>query len=285
MGDNFSNDNFSNDPIANPIEDPIEDPNDFGLVFRAVAAGKSAQEVSHRLGLCAQGSSERRAAAASACAAAAGNAFAHRFGPDLPAIEVAYLYDRGDLVALLLESGADTSKIWEGQGCEPVALCIHFDLPRTLDALLASGRIDANAPARLYNTPEWVGLNDSDSFESGFSSTAVHLCAGPTNGPPLVDLPRLECLRVLLERHGADANAKTASATPPSSSSPRATPARRPRPRSRCSRKGPTWTPRDNSGARLSHGRPTTRTSTSRACCWSAAAPRWTFLTTTGARR
>jgi ankyrin repeat protein len=113
---------------------------------------------------------------------------------------------RGDLVGALLEAGADAKRLYPGGLCDPLALCIAYGNASSLNALLKLGH---PADRRIKARPDDRSL----AGHEGYFCTALHLCIHPPrlsqdeclSYPP----PNFNCLKVLLEEGGADANSKS----------------------------------------------------------------------------
>jgi hypothetical protein len=151
-------------------------------VYQAVAEGKTEQEVRTAIQAAAQQGLAR-------------------------SLRAAHDAQRGDLVGALLEAGADSKGLYPGGCCDPLALCIAYGNVSSLKALLKLGH---PADRRIK---AWSGQRSLAGNEGHFC-TALHLCIKPPrlsqderfSYPP----PNLNCLKVLLEEGGADANSKAA---------------------------------------------------------------------------
>jgi hypothetical protein len=170
----------------------------YGCVHRAAAAGKSAEEVSRLIELCAQGDKKRRAVNETG-----------RNNSESP-LQAAHRLQRGDLVGALLEAGADVSAL--SPFATPLVLCIAYGLADSLRVLLKAGH-DANQ--RLYYSP-LDSINPLMGLGSPYSCTAAHLCVAPPrlsdddNGipPPYGGpAPQLSCLQALAQEGKADLDA------------------------------------------------------------------------------
>jgi hypothetical protein len=102
-------------------------------------------------------------------------------------IEAADRLERGDLVGLLLEAGAEPvgfNRPWDNK----IAICVDAGQANTLRVLLRSGVNGGGANARFP-------YDDPSQF-----CTAMHLCVSPPTPE------RLECLKVLVKEVGGDVN-------------------------------------------------------------------------------
>jgi hypothetical protein len=116
-------------------------------VHRAVAAGLSEVEVRRAIIDCAQGSVERRVAAVNQ----AGRVGVEGAEPhDETPLQAAHRLQRGDLVVILLEAGADASALFPGGRATALVLCVAYGQVQSLRALLLQGH-DANQ--RVYYLP------------------------------------------------------------------------------------------------------------------------------------
>jgi hypothetical protein len=97
---------------------------DLSRVYRAVAAGKSAEQVLRVIEEVAQGSDERRA-----------TAVGHSETP----LAAAHRLRRGDLVgALVRQAGADVGGVF-GRLWTPITVCIVYGQAESVSALLKAG--------------------------------------------------------------------------------------------------------------------------------------------------
>jgi hypothetical protein len=173
--------------------------NDLSCVHRAVVAGESADQVRRLIEGYAQGSDERRKAVVDYRSSEEGNAEAP--------LNAAHRLARGDLVAVLLESGADATAI--GPKCHPLALAVHYRLLGTLRELLRSGRHHPNEqiPYKAGSSTADGRAPDGEDENDGRWCRLVHLIVAPprrSQGDPQPP-PLLEALHMLKHEFGLGA--------------------------------------------------------------------------------
>jgi hypothetical protein len=172
-------------------------------VLRAVDANRSVSEVRRVIVECACGSDERRAAAVNEKYRPGPPHLAHADVADTP-LCVAHVLGRGDLVGLLLASGADAGAVVAGgREAASLALAVSHGQVGTLRTLLKKKGYDANA--RL---PYRAGCTPNCSHDD-YWCTLAHLAVVPLRRCPDQPLlpPQLECLEILVREGGADVNA------------------------------------------------------------------------------
>jgi alanyl-tRNA synthetase len=102
---------------------------DLSRVYRAVAAGESAEQVLRVIEEVAQGSDETRALAVNKKGEES----------DETPLAAAHRLRRGDLVGALVEAGADVGGVFGGGPWTPVAVCIVYGQAESVSALLKAG--------------------------------------------------------------------------------------------------------------------------------------------------
>ena len=173
---------------------------DVGCVWRAVAQGETAGRVRELIEQYASAGGARTRRSYEARRSAAVNYKSSANGHEETPLEAAHDSERGDLVGVLLENGADTKAL--GQNCHALALVMHYGLTDTLRELLRSGRHQANE-ALMYDWMSGVCGRDRDRC------SPVHLAVDPpprsfgSARPP----PRIDALHVLVREFGVDVNA------------------------------------------------------------------------------
>jgi len=126
-----------------------------GRVYAAVAAGWSVERVRRVIDECAPPGDERRRAEAVNKIWGDFDDWEHsKYCSFESPMQAAYNLERGDLVGLLLKEGADVDVICDDTGYELTALavCVRYDLPETIHALLRKGH-DANQPLQTWSYP------------------------------------------------------------------------------------------------------------------------------------
>jgi len=182
-----------------------DDDDDFGLVYKSVAGGDSVEQVRRAIEVCARGSAQRRAAAVNR--EGSHQASGMKTARDESPLAAACRLGRGDLVALLVEAGADVRVC---DHATPLSACIPYGDVDTVRALLRAG-IDANA--KLAYMPF---LRHWPSDTSGCS--AAHLCLWPPQVPLARDRagpPQLEILQILAQEGNLDVDARDARGRTP----------------------------------------------------------------------
>jgi ankyrin repeat protein len=186
---------------------------DLGVVYRAVDAGASAEEVRAIL----SGGSSTHPARQQWLAAV----LEYKSESGETPLQAAHRRRDGPVVGALLESGADAPARFPATGhANALALCIAYGQVDSLRALLRSGR---------HSADEEVAWLTADTFEGGLAPDAfnrpTHLCVVPPRlpstdveqpSPPTSEgeevfpspPPQLECLEVLVREFGADVNGR-----------------------------------------------------------------------------
>jgi ankyrin repeat protein len=169
-----------------------------GSVHAAVAAGKSREEVRLVIDGFSQGDEQRLAV----------NQPAGQDDNKETPLKAAHRLGRGDLVGLLLEAGADASKLFAGgRAVTAIALCVAYGQAESLRALLKAAH---DAKQKLNYAP-YGSLAGAE--HPSCVCTAAHLCVAPPRlssddddeGP--LPPPQLECLEVIAQEGKADINA------------------------------------------------------------------------------
>jgi len=176
--------------------------------FRAVAARATADELRRVIEAYAAGGAtpreceERRLAAVNYPIPSGCDDPAYR-----PLFSALFVYGRCDLVAVLLEAGADAAAAC-GPNCSALALALHCGLTDTLRALLRTGRCQADEELRYQIKGFVEGVEGVPPAIRSARCRAVHLAIVP----PVMDdpepPPRLDALAVLVREYGADVNAR-----------------------------------------------------------------------------
>lgn len=167
-------------------------------LYRAVAGGRSVEEVRAAIQACAPSESSN---SSSSIVAAAINRF-HPYEEDYgDTLHAAHSLQRGDLVGLLLVHWVETATLHLHRRHDPLALYIAYGQAESLRELLRQDR----------HTYKLRGYHRRDCLEDAGSFCApVHICIIP---PAITRWrqslpPQLKCLRVLVKKGGADINVR-----------------------------------------------------------------------------
>jgi len=162
---------------------------DSGRVYRAVAAGESAEEVRRIIDQCARVDEQRRAAAVN-----------WGIGEETP-LRAAHRQRRGDLVGALVEAGASVGGIFQGR-LTPIAVCIAYGRVDSVRALLRNGH---DPSEKIKWDPTYGFAGNGVIF-----CLPAHLCLAPALLDPSQQrvTRQVGCLEVLVDEGGVDVNAQ-----------------------------------------------------------------------------